>query len=167
MDAMAHTPREAAEILYAAMPRAMTLETLSEYGLEVSPEQARHITQEILSLSLYWIHTALQTSLRAGDAERVSGELTQCIERGWKNFDMQGRDHATALEDATHRRAGYDQIVQEGGSPIAVFGESAGSLEFSGAIEMGNREKLLALFIDMIPVDTFGELVAEFELADS
>jgi len=32
---------------------------------------------------------------------------------------------------------------------------------------MGNREKLLALFIDMIPVDTFGELVAEFELADS
>jgi hypothetical protein len=167
MDAMAHTPREAAETLYAAMPRAMTLETLREYGLEVSPEQARHITQEILSLSLYWIHTALQASLRADDAERISSELTQCIERGWKNFDMQGCDHATALEDATHRRGGYDQIVQEGGSPIAVFGESAGSLEFSGAIEMGNREKLLALFIDMIPVDTFGELVAEFELADS
>jgi hypothetical protein len=164
---MAHTPHEAAETLYAAMPRAMTLETLGEYGLEVSPEQARHITQEVLSLSLYWIHTALQTSLRAGDAERVSGELTQCIERGWKNFDMQERDHATSLEDAVHRRAGYDQIVQEGGSPIAVFGESAGSLEFSSAIEMGNREKLLALFIDMIPVDTFGELVAEFELADS
>ena len=167
MDAMAHTPREAAETLYAAMPRAMTLETLREYGLEVSPEQARHITQEILSLSLYWIHTALQASLRADDAERVSRELIQCIERGWKNFNMQERDYATALEDATHRRGGYDQIVQEGGSPIAVFGESAGSLEFSGAIEMGNREKLLALFIDMIPVDTFGELVAEFELADS
>ena len=167
MDAMAHTPREAAETLYAAMPRAMTLETLREYGLEVSPEQARHITQEILSLSLYWIHTALQASLRADDAERISSELTQCIERGWKNFDMQGCDHATALEDATHRRGGYDQIVQEGGSPIAVFGESAGSLEFSGAIEMGNREKLLALFIDMIPVDTFGELVADFELGGS
>jgi hypothetical protein len=167
MDAMAHTPREAAETLYAAMPRAMTLETLSEYGLEVSPDQARHITQEILSLSLYWIHTALQASLRADDAERVSRELIQCIERGWKNFNMQERDYATALEDATHRRGGYDQIVQEGGSPIAVFGESAGSLEFSDAMEMGNREKLLALFIDMIPVDTFGELVADFELGGS
>ena len=167
MDAMAHTPREAAETLYAAMPCAMTFETLSEYGLEVSPDQARHITQEILSLSLYWIHTALQASLRADDAERVSRELIQCIERGWKNFNMQERDYATALEDATHRRGGYDQIVQEGGSPIAVFGESAGSLEFSDAIEMGNREKLLALFIDMIPVDTFGELVADFELGGS
>ncbi|MDQ6734678.1 MAG: hypothetical protein M3Z35_11305, partial [Nitrospirota bacterium] len=156
-----------AETVYTAMSRAMTLETLSEYGLEVSPEQARHISQEILSLNLYWIHTALQASLRAGDAQRVSNELAQCIEHGWKNFDMQGRDYATALEEATHRRAGYDQIVQEGGSPIAVFGESAGSLEFSGAIETGNREKLLALFIDMIPVDAFGELVDGLELADS
>ena len=164
---MAHTPREAAEILYAAMPRAMTLEMLREYGLEVSPEQSRHITQEILSLSLYWIHTALQASLRAGEAESISRALAQCIEHGWKDFDMQGRDHAAVLEEATHRRAGYDQIVQEGGSPIAVFGESAGALEFSGAIETGDRQKLLALFIDMIPVDTFGELVDGLELADS
>ncbi len=164
---MAHTPREAAESLYAAMPRAMTLETLSEYGLEVSPEQARHITQEILSLNLYWIHTALQATLRAGKAEFVSTELAHRIGLGWKDFDMQGRDHAAALEKATHQRAGYDQIVQEGGSPIAVFGESAGSLEFSGAIETGDRQKLLALFIDMIPVDTFGELVDGLELTDS
>lgn len=164
---MAHTPREAAESLYAAMPRAMTLETLSEYGLEVPPEQARHITQEILSLSLYWIHTALRASLRADNAERVCGALAHCIEHGWKDFDMQGHGCAAVLEDATRRRAGYDQIVQEGGSPIAVFGESAGSLEFSGAIETGNRQKLLALFIDMVPVDIFGDLANGLELTDS
>ena len=57
--------------------------------------------------------------------------------------------------------------MQEGGSPIAVFGESAGSLEFSGAIEAGDRQKLLALFIDVIPVDACGELVAGLELTDS
>jgi hypothetical protein len=164
---MAHTPREAAEFLYAAMPRAMTLETLSEYGLGVSLEQARHITREILSLNLYWVHTALRASLRADEAERVFSELTQCIERGWKDFGLQGGDYAAALEEATHRRAGYDQIVQEGGSPIAVFSESAASLEFSGAIETGNRQNLLALFIDMIPVDTFGELVDGLDLGDS
>ncbi|MBA2252024.1 MAG: hypothetical protein H0W13_04860 [Nitrospirales bacterium] len=164
---MAHTPREAAESLYAAMPRAMSLDLLREYGLEVTPEQARHITEEVLSLNLYWIHTALQASLRAGEAERVSSELAQCIARGWKDFDMQGRDHAAAFDEAQKRRVGYDQIVQEGGSPIAVFGESAGSLEFSGVIEAGDRQKLLALFLDVIAVDAFGELIASLELTHS
>jgi hypothetical protein len=102
---MAHTPREAAESLYAAMPHAMTLDLLREYGLEVTSEQARHITEEALSLNLYWIHTALQASLRAGDAERVSRELTQCIVSGWKDFDMPGRDHAAAFDEAQTRRA--------------------------------------------------------------
>jgi hypothetical protein len=164
---MAHNFREAAESLYAAMPRAMSLDLLREYGLEVTPDQARHITEEVLSLNLYWIHTALRAGLRAGEAERVSRELAQCIARGWKDFDMQGRDHADVFEEAQNRRAGYDRIVQEGGSPIAVFGESAGSLEFSGAIGAGDRQKLLALFIDVITVDTYGELVDGLELTDS
>jgi hypothetical protein len=34
-------------------------------------------------------------------------------------------------------------------------------------IEAGDRHKLLALLIDVIPVDTFGELVAGLELTDS
>lgn len=80
---------------------------------------------------------------------------------------MPGRDHAAALEEAQNRRAGYDRIVQEGGSPIAVFGESAGALEFSGVIEAGERQKLLALFLDLIPVDAFGDLIASLELTDS
>jgi hypothetical protein len=164
---MASTFREAAESLYAAMPRAMSLDLLGEYGLELTPEQAGHITEEVLSLNLYWIHTALQASLRAGEAERVSRDLAQCIEQGWKDFDVPGRDQAAAFEEAQNRRAGYEQIVQEGGSPIAVFGESAGSLEFSGVIEAGDRQKLLALFIDVISVEAFGELVGSLELTDS
>ena len=164
---MAHAPREAAESLYSAMPHALSLDLLREYGLEVSPEQARHITQEILSLSLYWIHTALQSTLKAGDAEHVATELAQRIQLGWSDFGIEDQRHAAVLDEAKHRRAGYDQIVQEGGSPIAVFGESAAALEFSGTIEAGDRQKLLALFIDTIPVDTFGELVAGLELASS
>jgi hypothetical protein len=164
---MATTFREAAESLYAAMPSAMSLDLLGEYGLEVTPEQARQITEEVLSLNLYWIQTALQANLRAGEAERVLREVAQRIQHGWKDFDMQGRDHAVAFEEAQSRRAGYDRIVQEGGSPIAVFGESAASLEFSGVIGAGDRQKLLALFIDVIPVDAFGELIAGLELTDS
>ena len=44
---MAQTPREAADIVYAAMPHSITPELLSAYGLDVTPDQARHIAQEI------------------------------------------------------------------------------------------------------------------------
>ena len=48
-----------------------------------------------------------------------------------------------------------------------MFGESAQSLEFEGAVEAGQHQKLLALFIDVVPVDTFGELLDSLELTDS
>jgi hypothetical protein len=163
---MAQSPREVAESLYAAMPHGMSLDLLSEYGLEISPEQARHITRELLSLNLYWVHTALQSNLRQDDVERIWTKLEQRIQLEWKESHLQGHEHAAVFEEAKNKRAAYDQIVQEGGSPIAVFGESAASLEFSGTIETGDRQKLLALFIDLVPVDTFGELMDSLELAD-
>jgi hypothetical protein len=164
---MAQTPHDAAESLYTVMPRAITLDLLSEYGLEVTADQARHVTQEALSLSFYWIRSALHAKLRPGDAARVLTELERCIAAGWKDFDLEGYDPSTVLREAWSKHAAYDQIVQEGGSPIAVFGESAGGLEFSGVVAGGERQKLLALFIDVVPVETFGELMETLDLADS
>ena len=59
---MAQTPREAADIVYAAMPHSITPELLSDYGLDVTQDQARHIAQELLSLNLPL------------DRERLAGE---------------------------------------------------------------------------------------------
>ena len=164
---MAQTFLEVAESLYTVMPRAMSLDLLKDYGLEVSAEQARHITKEVLSLSLYWVRGAIHAKLRMDDAERVLTEVERCIAAGWKDFDLDESEPAAVLQEGRSTSACYDRIVQEGGSAIAVLGESAAALEFSGTIEEGARQKLLALFLDVVPVETFGELMETVELADS
>jgi hypothetical protein len=164
---MAQTPREAADLVYTAIPHSITPDLLSDYGLEVTPDQARHIAQELLSLNLYWIGSALQANLRPEEVGRIKNELKQRIEQGWRELGMQGSEPSAVFTEAKVREANYHQIIQEGGSPISVFGQSAQSLEFEGAVEAGQHQKLLALFIDLVPVDTFGELLDSLELTDS
>ena len=164
---MAQTPREAADIVYAAMPHSITPELLNDYGLDVTQDQARHIAQELLSLNLYWIGSALQANLRPEEIGRMEDALKRRLEQGWRDLGMQGSEPSAVFKDAKARGAAYHQIIQEGGSPISVFGESAQSLEFEGAVEAGQHQKLLALFIDVVPVDTFGELLDSLELTDS
>ena len=55
MSANSMTPREAAVALVAAMPVGVSVQQLEEYGIEVTTEQAQAITQEVLSLNLFWI----------------------------------------------------------------------------------------------------------------
>jgi hypothetical protein len=164
---MAQTAREAAEMVYTAMPHSITPELLSNYGLDVTPDQAHHISKELLSLNLYWISSALQANLRPEEVERMEIELKRRIEHGWRDLGMQDSEPSAVYKEAQARGAAYHQIIQEGGSPISVFGESAQSLEFEGAVEAGQHRKLLSLFIDVVPVDTFGELLDSLELTDS
>ena len=163
---MAQPILEVVESLYAGLPR-ISLDVLNEYGLDVSPPQAGRIREEMLSLSLYWNHSALQANLGAGNAGRVLTELKRRIEIDWNELGMEERDPAAVFDAAESRCADYDRIVQEGGSPVAVFGESAAVLEFSGDIDAGHRQNLLALFLDLVPVDAFGELLDGIELADA
>lgn len=154
-------------MLYAALPHAITLELLNDYGLDIAPHQVKPILEELLYLNLYWIGSALQASLRTEKAERVQVELKRCIERGWNDLGLQGSEPLAVFEDAKTRQDAYHQILQEGGSPVSVFSESAAFLEYEGAVEAGHHQHLLALFIDLVPVDTFGELLDGIELADS
>ena len=163
---MAQSLSEVVESLYAGLPH-VTLDVLNEYGLEIPPAQAHRVYEEMLSLSLYWVRSALQANLGAGRAERVLTALKRRIAIDWNERGMGGMDPTALFEAAESRCAAYDRIVQEGGSPVAVLGESAAALEFSGEIDAGNRQKLLALFLDLIPVDAFGELLDGVELADS
>ncbi|MGH7167619.1 MAG: hypothetical protein ACREII_03725, partial [Nitrospiraceae bacterium] len=61
----------------------------------------------------------------------------------------------------------YDRVIQEGGTPVMVFTESASILESVGTVQPEDRQKILALLIDLIPVDPIGEQVAELDLTDT
>lgn len=142
----------------------MTPELLLDYGLHVDPDQSRAIMKELLSLTLYWIGSALQANFRPEAAECIMKELQHRIEQGWRDLGMQGFEPAAVFKEAKIRQAVYHQMLQEGGSLISVFGESARFLEFEGVIEAGHHQHVLALLIDFVPVDTFGEVLDGIEL---
>ena len=162
-----HTPRQAAEALFHIMPRAVSLSTLEEYGLEASREQAQQITREMLSLSLFWARWALRTHMSAKEVTRVFDEFQQCVLRNWETSLEQARQDAQRyFDEMEERHLTYDEIIREGGAPIAVATEAAAIMEQTGAIRTDDRQRALALLIDEIPVDGLGELAQYIKLMD-
>ena len=162
---MAHTFRQAADTIYAAMTREVSPQTLLEYGLVASPEQAQHIAVEVLALTLFWIRRALIEILGQRYESRVFSELQHRVESTWAEFNLP-LDPQRVLEETRQRHAGYEPLAREGGPPVTVFGEAVRVLESEGVIASEDRQKLLALFIDLVPVETFGELLSELDVRD-
>lgn len=166
---MSSTPQphaQAADMLYAILPHAFTQTALEEYGIDATPEQAQQVTRELLSVNLYWVQSALQTVLIKADWERVFQALCERILSAWQTeLGLDGQDAQGYFEEVEERRQAYDRIVQEGGAPVAVFTECAEILETAWAVRSEDRPKILALLIDLIPVDEIGEVVDGLDLA--
>ena len=162
---MAHTARQAAEAIYASMTREVSSATLTDYGITASPDQAQRIAVEVLALTLFWIRRALVEILGSRHEGRVLAELHRRVESGWLDFNLP-LDPRRVLEDAGRRHGLYEPLAREGGPPVSVFGEAAQALEQEGAVTLEDRQKLLALFIDLVPVDTFGEVLSELDVRE-
>ena len=162
---MAHTARQAAEAIYASMTREVSSETLLDYGIAAAPEQAQRIAVEVLALTLFWIRRALVEILGSRYESRVFEELQCRMESNWPEFNLP-LDPRRVLEDAGRRHVDYEPLAREGGPPVTVFGEAAQALEREGAVTLEDRQKLLALFIDLVPVDTFGEVLSGLDVRE-
>jgi hypothetical protein len=163
---MAHTSRQAADSLYSAMTREVSSQTLLDYGIVASPEQAQRIVVEVLALTLFWIRRALIEILGHRYESRVFAELQRRMESAWPEFNLP-LDPQRVLEETRRRHASYEPLALEGGPPVTVFGEAARMLESEGVVVLEDRQKLLALFIDLVPVETFGELLSELDVRDA
>lgn len=160
------TPHQAAEAIYAILPHALTGGTLEDYGIEASPEQRQQITREVLAVNLYWVRSAFQAVLPKTDRERAFSALKDRILQGWATeLELDGQDAQGFFVEAEERRQTYDRIIQEGGSPVAVFTECAAIMESAGAVRSEDSQKILALLIDLIPVEQIGETVEDLQLA--
>src|SRR5207247_11033398 len=137
---------QAAEAIYAMIPHAVPRATLEEYGTDTTPDQARQITREVLSLSLFWVHSALQVALPKSSQERVFGELRQRVVKSWQSeLGREGQDVQEYLEEMESGRSMYDGVVREGGTPVMVCVEAASILESGGVVPSEDRQKILAL----------------------
>ena len=59
----AMTPAEVADALYKLIPRRVSVELLSEYGIEGQEEHEETMTRELLSFTLYWVHAAVNAHI--------------------------------------------------------------------------------------------------------
>jgi hypothetical protein len=156
-------PAQAAEALYGLLPRAVSRDTLEEYGVEATAAQARQITRELLSVNLFWVESALKVSLAKKDAELVFEALRRRVTADWTSgFGLEGHDPQDYFREVGERRQAYDRIVQDGGEPIAVLMETVSLLEADGTFGAEVRPKILGLLVDLVPEEAIGDAVQEF-----
>ncbi len=160
MSANSMTPRQAANALIAAIPIGVSVQQLEEYGIEATTEQAQAITQEVLSLNLFWIFAAIEAHIPQKYQSALSELILDTIEAGWNTTVPAGSTAwSTYLHEWQDRRRRYSRLVEEGMSPVAVSTEAAALMEERRLVQDAERRNLLTLLIDFVPVDTYGQLL--------
>jgi hypothetical protein len=156
------TPKQAAVALIAAMPIGVSVQQLEEYGIEATTEQAQAITQELLSLNLFWIFAAIEAHIPQKYQSALSELILDTIEAGWSTTVPVGSASWTAyLNDWQDRRRRYSRLVEEGMSPLAVSAEAASLMEENRWVKETEQRNLLTLLIDFVPVDAYGQLLQD------
>ena len=156
--------------LYAVLPQGLTSTTLGDYGLELSSSNLQRITQEILSLSLFWMEQALRVALSQDLAEHIFKGTRQAIQERWKTDFGLNSEHLTGFfERMEYQHVMWEEITKQGGETIAVLGEASSSVDLEGTIGVQDRQHLLALFLDLVPIEELGEIAGRIEadLADT
>lgn len=159
------TPVQMADRLAAFFPPPLTPGLLEEYGLGRAASQAAPIVRELLSLTLFWIRSALDAHYRSiGDVlvwPEVQGRLR---DRWTSEYGLTEADWAVFVAELPARAADYQRVKAEGGSAVSVSSEAATYLESNWVVRSEERGALLALLVDVVPVDGIGDLFEEVEL---
>jgi hypothetical protein len=164
MPANSMTPRQAAVALVAAMPIGVSVQQLEEYGIEATTEQARAITQEVLSLNLFWIFAAIEAHSPQKYQAALSELILNAMEAGWGiTVPVSPAAWTAYLNEWQERRRRYSRLVEEGMSPLAVSAEAAELMEENQLVKEAEQRNLLTLLIDFVPVDTYGQLLEDVE----
>ena len=162
MSANSMTPKQAAVALMAAMPVGVSVQQLEEYGIEATTEQAYAITQEVLSLNLFWIFAAIEAHIPQKYQSALSEFILDTLEAGWgTTIPVGSASWTTYLNEWQERRRRYSRLVEEGMSPLAVSAEAAALIEENRWVQEAERRNLLTLLIDFVPVDTYGQLLED------
>lgn len=156
------TPAEVADALYKLIPRRMTVEALSEYGIEGTEEQEEAMTREILSFTLYWVHAAINAHIPRKYREVLFQRVLELIHADWAtSFQLASVKWEDYLVEMEERRARYAPVGDYEGGAIAASEEISDLLESEGLVQPEDRPKLLVLLPDLVPLDKYQELLSQ------
>jgi hypothetical protein len=156
------TPKEAAEALYAILPKALSPNLLEDYGIGATDEQARVITREVLSVNLYWIYAAVEAHIPREYRAVLFEYLVGLIHESWQEGFQQGAaSWEEYLRDMEERCRQYAGLMVESPAPLAVAQRMGEILEEQGTLRSEDQSQLLALLTDLVPIDQYGALLEE------
>ena len=150
--------------LFDLIPPAVAPDFLKDYGLDLTPSQAQAVTVMLLSLNTYWITGAI----RAGIPEPACGRMLRMIqerirEKWGSRFGLVHVPVEPSLSAMEQQHQAWEHLVRHGGEPIAVLHDAAGSLAADGMPASCDTQNILAVLIDLVPLDDIGVQVAELE----
>ena len=156
--------QQQAATLFNLIPPAIAPDFFEDYGLMVSREQAQSITWEIVLLSTYWIHCALQVGIPEKAGKELWEQVQRQIKDRWESrFGFVHRPIDQFFSDLEIRTEAWNNIVDQGGEPIAILTKAASDMESKGFVPRGEEPKLLVFLVDLVPVEDIGQMAAEIE----
>ncbi len=156
------TPAEAAEALYKLIPRRISVEMMGDYGIDVTEEQARDMTREVLSFTLYWVSAAINAHIPRKYREVLFHRVLELIQADWATeFKLEPVKWEDYLVEMEERRALYAPVGDFEGGAMAASEEISDLLEDQGIIQPEDRPKLLVLLPDLVPLDRYQALLGE------
>ena len=162
--AMTEQAQQTAKALVQLIPPSVTPDFLEEYGLTLTTQQAQAITKELLALTLYWMTGAVRVSIPEPVCSQMHQAIHEHVREKWGS--RFGLVHVPieqfyAVMERKHQT--WEHITQQGGEPIAVLSDAAQGLEGDNVIASHDRQKILAVLLDLVPFEEMGELIAELE----
>ena len=156
------TPAQTADALYKLIPRRISVEMMGDYGIEMTEEQSRDMTREVLSFTLYWVNAAINAHIPRKYRDVLFQRVLELIQVDWSTeFKLDTVKWGDYLVEMEERRAFYAQVGDYEGGAIAASEEISDLLEDQGLIEPEDRPKLLVLLPDLVPLDKYQALLAE------
>ncbi|HMU28932.1 MAG TPA: hypothetical protein PKD43_02490 [Nitrospira sp.] len=156
------TPAEAADALYKLMPRRITVEMLSDYGIQGEDAHEDAVTRELLSFTLYWVLAAINAHIPRKYRDLVFHRVMDLIRADWETeYKLGALKWEEYLDEVEARRARYAPVGDYEGGAIAASEEISDLLETEGLIQPEDRPKLLVLLPDLVPLDKYQELLSQ------
>lgn len=153
------TPKEAATALFNAMPQLVTVDQMQEYGIDATEAQARQLAREILSLNLYWILAAVDAHILKKYRGVIGELLFDLVTAKWTAGMFGLGAWAEYRSELDERLGHYCRLMEDRLSPVALCAEAATIVEDQRAVSSEDRQKLLVLLIDFVPVDQYAALL--------
>jgi hypothetical protein len=156
------TPAQTADALYKLIPRRISTEMMTDYGIDITEEQSQEMTREVLSFTLYWVHAAINAHIPRKYREVLFQRVLELIQADWlKEFKLDSLNWSDYVTELEERRAFYAQVGDYEGGAVAASEEISDLLEEQGLIQPEDRPKLLVLLPDLVPLDKYQTLLAD------